>query len=63
MKLDTILGTLFGSIAAIVLVAGFAIAGTMGYADAQRERDMYCDLVRAGLWPDYRGTYESECVR
>lgn len=33
----------------------------MDYEDAQAEEANYCEMVKAGHWPDYRGTYRAEC--
>lgn len=31
----------------------------MDYEDAQAEEVNYCEMVKAGHWPDYRGTYRA----
>jgi hypothetical protein len=48
--------------AAIVtaLVIWIAVS-TMDYNDAQRAEIEYCQHVRDGLWPDYKGTYDKVC--
>lgn len=45
---------------AVVVVIG--IVGNMDYEDAVREQLSYCDNVKAGVWPDYDGTYKTECT-
>ena len=45
---------------AVVLVL-LGIVGTMDAEDAQRDADNYCEMVKAGYWPDYQGTYRTQC--
>ena len=45
--------------AALVLLLG--LAGHMDYEDQQAQVALYCDMVKAGHWPDYQWTYRSEC--
>jgi len=51
--------TAFLVLALIAII--YAIAGQLSYNDAIRERGTYCQMVREGAWPDYRGTYRREC--
>ncbi len=44
---------------ALVLLLG--LAGHMDYEDQQAEQAHYCDMVKAGYWPDFQGTYRREC--
>ena len=44
---------------ALVLLLG--LAGHMDYEDQQAEQAHYCEMVKAGFWPDYQGTYRREC--
>ena len=37
------------------------IASTMDYDDSQRAEIEYCQHVRDGLWPDFKGIYEKVC--
>ena len=30
--------------------------------DQQAEQERYCEMVKAGHWPDYQGTYRRECL-
>lgn len=53
-----------------VLIAGmmmvtlgvlFGLAGRNDYDDAQKETAHYCDMVRGGFWPDFKGWYQRVC--
>ena len=46
---------------ALVLLLG--LAGAMDYEDQQAEQERYCEMVKAGFWPDFNGTYRDECQR
>jgi hypothetical protein len=46
-------------VAALALL--FGLAGRMDYEDQQAEQANYCEMVKAGFWPDYQGTYRHEC--
>ncbi len=41
-------------VVAVLLLAG--IAGRFDYEDEVRQSVIYCENVRAGIWPDYEGT-------
>lgn len=45
----------------LALLGLFGLAGHMDYEDQQAQAALYCDMVKAGHWPDYQGTYRSEC--
>ena len=45
----------------LALLGLFGLAGAMDYEDLQAEQEHYCEMVKAGHWPDYQGTYRSEC--
>ena len=45
----------------LALLGLFGLAGAMDYEDAKAEEANYCEMVKAGLWPDFRGTYRREC--
>jgi hypothetical protein len=52
--------------ATLALVGVFLLLGLMGrmdYEDAKAEEANYCEMVKAKLWPDFRGTYRRECRR
>ena len=46
---------------AAALVLLFGLAGRMDYEDQQAEQERYCEMVKAGFWPDFQGTYRREC--
>lgn len=46
----------------LVLLGLFGLAGAMDYEDQQAEQERYCEMVKAGHWPDYQGTYRRECL-
>ena len=48
-----------GVILALLVLLG--VVGRMDADDAQREAENYCEMVKAGFWPDYQGTYRREC--
>lgn len=49
----------------LVLLALLAIllgiAGRMDAEDEQLAADLYCENVKSGTWPDFRGTYAKMC--
>ena len=47
----------------LVIFAAFGAVGVMDYEDALIQQALYCDNVKSGLWPDYEGTYVSECEK
>ncbi len=47
----------------LALLGLFGLAGAMDYEDQQAEQEHYCEMVKAGFWPDYQGTYRRECLR
>lgn len=46
-------------LAAIILLLG--IVGRMDLEAAEEDQAQYCEMVKAGHWPDYQGTYRREC--
>ena len=46
----------------LALLGLFGLAGAMDYEDQQAEQERYCEMVKAGHWPDYQGTYRRECL-
>ena len=46
---------------ALTLFGIVSIVGGMDYEDAKTQQALYCDNVKSGVWPDYEGTYVSEC--
>lgn len=47
----------------LALLALLGLAGAMDYEDQQAEQERYCEMVKAGYWPDFNGTYRDECQR
>ena len=45
----------------VAVLAIWAIVSTMDYNDAQRAEIEYCQHVRDGLLPDWKGTYKPGC--
>jgi len=45
----------------LALLGLFGLAGRMDYEDQRAEQEHYCEMVKAGYWPDYQGTYRREC--
>ena len=45
----------------VAVLAIWAIVSTMDYNDAQRAEIEYCQHVRDGLWPDFKGIYDKVC--
>lgn len=37
------------------------IAGHFDYEDQRVDQSQYCEMVKAKLWPDFRGIYLKEC--
>lgn len=48
--------------AIVVLLAVLGMVGKMDADSAQIDADHYCEMVKAGHWPDYQGTYRRECL-
>ena len=46
----------------LALLGLFGLAGAMDYEDQQAEQAHYCEMVKAGFWPDFQGTYRRECL-
>lgn len=52
-------------IAAIVTLL-LLLFGIVGHFDAEEEEAqsiLYCENVKAGIWPDYEGTYKKYCKK
>ena len=47
----------------LAFFAAFGLVGAMDYEDAEAQQALYCDNVKSGVWPDYEGTYVSECEK
>lgn len=48
---------------AIVLLMLYALVSFMDWEDTQADQAHYCEMVKAGHWPDYQGTYRTQCRR
>ena len=57
-KSIAVYSTLAAIVTALLL---WIIASTMDYNDAQRAEIEYCQHVRDGLCPDYKGSYNKVC--
>lgn len=42
----------------ILAFAALALAGCDDYEVAVTEAKVYCEMVEAGTWPDFKGTYK-----
>ena len=49
--------------AILAFFAAFGLVGGMDYEDEKAQAALYCDNVASGVWPDYEGTYVSECEK
>ena len=47
----------------VVLGIALLVTGTLEYQDEVQSQETYCDMVKAGNWPDYEGTYHDFCER
>ena len=45
----------------IAVLLAFGWVGQSDYQAAQVEQEYYCEMVAGGRWPDYNGTYKTEC--
>lgn len=45
----------------LVALCLFMAVSTMDYEDELAERELYCDMVKEGKWPDYKGIADREC--
>ncbi len=46
---------------AVLLIAALGWLGGMSYQEELQQQEVYCKMVGEGRWPDYQGTFESEC--
>lgn len=47
---------------AIAVFVAVGLVGRMDFEDEVRQQIAYCENVKAGVWPDYDGTYKTECT-
>jgi len=52
---------LFALLALLAFILLMVVVGQMDYEDEQAQAALYCDNVRTGVWPDFKGTYEKHC--
>lgn len=45
-----------------LLVAAYDPACSSTLTEEHAERAHYCEMVRTHAWPDYRHTYQEECI-
>ena len=45
----------------IALFIVFGAVGRWDFEAEQADHAHYCEMVKAGHWPDYQGTYRNEC--
>jgi len=48
-------------IAALLAALLLGLVGHFDYQDQEAEEQLYCDMVAAGHWPDYKGIYRQSC--
>lgn len=44
-----------GALTSLVIVLALGVVGNMDYEDALMEEDHYCEMVKTGAWPPYKG--------
>lgn len=49
------------ALGAFLLIALVIVGFASGKADAEKDDQEYCQMVREKRWPDYRGTYAQDC--
>ena len=47
----------------LLLLAVFGFVSSVDYDDGHAYQARYCAMVKAGRWPDYQGTYLSDCLQ
>lgn len=45
----------------IAVLLAFGFVGQTDYMAAKVDQEYYCEMVAGGRWPDYNGTYATEC--
>lgn len=48
-------------IAAIVIAVALLYAGSVDAESAEKQQEVYCDMVKTKAWPDYNGNYDELC--
>lgn len=44
----------------LITIATLGIVGSMDYDDTNRDYQLYCDNVNAGVWPAYKGKCDAK---
>jgi len=45
----------------ILVLVLLGVVGAMDAEDAEKQEQLYCDMVAAGHWPDYQQNYRQIC--
>jgi hypothetical protein len=45
----------------ILILVLMGIVGAMDVEDAEKQEQLYCEMVAAGHWPDYQQNYRQIC--
>lgn len=45
----------------IAIIGLISLVNNMTHDDEVSDQEHYCEMVKAGYWPDFHGTYQSEC--
>ena len=53
---------LYGIFFAVCLIFALGIAGKADAIDAEQAAALYCEMVKTGAWPDYKGIYDALCL-
>jgi hypothetical protein len=62
-KLHDYLGINIKNIASILMaIFVFLLVGVIDFQEEIESQQVYCSMVDSNLWPDYQGTYSSECT-
>lgn len=52
----------FPSIFLLLGAIAILLVGNADFVEQVREQVVYCENVKLKIWPDYKGSYESECT-
>lgn len=45
----------------VLVLVLLGVVGAMDAEDAEKQEQLYCDMVAAGHWPDYQQNYRQIC--
>jgi len=48
--------------AGLTLLVLVCIVSSMDYNDQLASQELYCEMVRSGAWPDFKGLYDEICL-